>query len=105
MTDFPTYRDLPGDWIESAACRQHDPEAWFPMSTPGRSNVQRAAELARKTDEAVAICLRCPVRRKCLTTALEHERTHGTESIHGIYGGLGPDQRAALIRKERADVA
>lgn len=91
MTDFPTFRDLPGDWIESAACAGQDPEIWFPMADPGRSNIQRAADLRRTTRLAIAICTTCPVRQRCLDFALDHER-RALESIHGIYGGLRPER-------------
>jgi hypothetical protein len=46
--------------------------------------------------QAVDICSACPVRRDCLTYALESERTDGLRI--GIWGGLGPYERTALAK-------
>jgi WhiB family transcriptional regulator, redox-sensing transcriptional regulator len=75
------------DWRERAACRDEDPELFFPVSEMGPS--------ARQVDQAKAVCARCPVRARCLTYALEN----GLD--HGIYGGTTETERRLLRRRER----
>jgi len=61
------------DWRHRAACRDEEPELFFPIGDVGPSRRQIA--------EAKAICGRCPVREECLGWAL------GVQSF-GIAGGL-----------------
>ena len=46
------------DWWRSAACREADPELFFPVTAhgPGADDVARAKE----------VCVGCRVRRECL---------------------------------------
>lgn len=67
-----------GDWKEDGACRQIDPDLWFPRSC--NSTHTRAA----------SICARCPVRRACLAWALVFDERFG------IWGGLDPAERRPL---------
>lgn len=76
------------DWRDRAACRDEDPELFFPISTGGPSLRQIA--LAKQ------VCRRCPVRSDCLDWAL----TTGQDA--GVWGGLGPAERRALARTRRA---
>jgi WhiB family transcriptional regulator, redox-sensing transcriptional regulator len=75
------------DWRERAACRDEDPELFFPLSDQGPG--------ARQADEAKAVCARCPVRERCLEYALDN----GLD--HGIFGGLTETERRGLRRRSR----
>lgn len=57
------------DWRHYAACRDEDPDLFFPVSEagPGAEQVQRA-----KT-----VCARCPVQQECLNYAVEAGLDHG----------------------------
>jgi WhiB family transcriptional regulator, redox-sensing transcriptional regulator len=73
------------DWRHRAACRDEDPELFFPIGTTGPAAEQTAA--------AKAVCARCPVSHDCLTWALE------TGQDAGVWGGLDEDERRALKRR------
>jgi WhiB family redox-sensing transcriptional regulator len=75
------------DWRHLAACRDEEPELFFPVGTNGPALLQTA--------EARSVCLRCPVRSTCLSWALES----GQDT--GIWGGLTEDERRALKRRNR----
>jgi len=77
------------DWRESGACAQADPDLFFPISSAGRSLGQIA--------KAKAICAGCPVRRRCLDFALEHDL------MYGIWGGSTPLDRQAWQRERRRE--
>jgi len=68
-------------WRDAAACREEDPDLFFPVSSqgPGRLQEQRAKE----------VCARCPVSRECLAWALAHEQ------VAGVWGGLTEEERRA----------
>jgi len=74
------------DWRQRAACRDADPELFFP--TDGRS--ARAQVRAAKL-----ICLGCPVSGTCLSWAL----ASGQEA--GIWGGLTEDERRRFVNGRR----
>jgi len=67
------------DWRHRAACRDFDPELFFPVSETGPG--------ARQVAQAKAVCARCPVRAECLDYALDN----GLD--HGIFGGLTEQER------------
>lgn len=71
-------------WAEFAACKDEDPELFFPVSEVGPGE--------RQTAQAKAVCARCPVRDLCLGFALEN----GLD--HGVFGGTTPDERRKLTR-------
>lgn len=75
------------DWRHGAACRDEDPELFFPITETGPG--------ARQVDRAKAVCARCPVRERCLEYALER----GLD--HGIFGGTTETERRALRRRGR----
>ncbi|MFJ1896165.1 MULTISPECIES: WhiB family transcriptional regulator [unclassified Streptomyces] len=75
------------NWRERAACREEDPDLFFPIGTTGPALVQ--------TEDAKAVCRGCPVRAECLRWALEN----GQDT--GVWGGLGEDERRALKRRSR----
>jgi WhiB family transcriptional regulator, redox-sensing transcriptional regulator len=70
------------DWWHRAACRHEDPELFFPVGTTGPALDQLA--------EAKTVCHRCPVAADCLAWALD------TGQRHGVWGGLGEDERHEL---------
>ena len=73
------------DWRDQAACRDADPELFFPDDNT------RSARAQVKT--AKLICRGCPVTATCLNWAL----ARGQEA--GIWGGLTEDERRRLPRR------
>lgn len=73
------------DWRHEAACRDEDPELFFPIGNTGPALVQ--------IEEAKAVCRRCSVVDECLRWALE------TGQDAGVWGGLSEDERRALKRR------
>jgi WhiB family redox-sensing transcriptional regulator len=80
-------RDSHPDWRDDAACRDADPELFFP------DDGTRSARVQVKT--AKLICRGCPVSATCLSWAL----ASGQEA--GIWGGLTEDERRRLHRRGR----
>jgi WhiB family transcriptional regulator, redox-sensing transcriptional regulator len=79
------------DWRVNAACRDADPELFFPDGAIGSARAQRAQRAQVKT--AKLICRGCPVSATCLNWAL----ASGQEA--GIWGGLTEDERRRLHRR------
>ncbi|TDB75885.1 WhiB family transcriptional regulator [Actinomadura sp. KC216] len=73
------------DWRHRAACRDVDPELFFPIGNTGPAILQ--------IEEAKQVCRRCDVSDACLRWALES----GQDS--GVWGGMGEDERRALKRR------
>ncbi|GLZ05462.1 transcriptional regulator WhiB [Actinomadura sp. NBRC 104412] len=73
------------DWRHRAACRDVDPELFFPIGNTGPALLQ--------IEEAKQVCRRCDVTDACLMWALES----GQDS--GVWGGMGEDERRALRRR------
>jgi WhiB family transcriptional regulator, redox-sensing transcriptional regulator len=71
-------------WRDHAACRDADPDIFFPIGESGPALDQ--------IDEAKRICRTCPAQAPCLTWALEHQITDG------IWGSNTPEERY-VIRK------
>ena len=76
------------NWREDAACRDADPELFFPVGTAGPAQHQ--------IREARRICRGCPARAPCLAWALHHGITDG------VWGGTTEEQRRALRSLARA---
>ncbi|ASR34584.1 transcription factor WhiB [Prauserella marina] len=72
------------DWRHEAACRDEDPELFFPVSAMGPG--------ARQSERAKAVCARCPVRSECLEYAID------TGLDYGIFGGTTEVERRDLVR-------
>jgi WhiB family redox-sensing transcriptional regulator len=72
------------DWRHRAACRDEDPELFFPIGTTGPALLQ--------VEDAKAVCRRCSVIDDCLAWSIES----GQEA--GVWGGLAEDERRAVIR-------
>lgn len=73
------------DWRHLAICRSEDPELFFPVGTSGPALLQ--------TEQAKAICRRCPVAEECLAWAF----SSGQDA--GVWGGLSEDERRTIRRK------
>ena len=73
------YRDRA--WMVDALCRTKGMDLFFPE----RNSSNRSATLLHSERVAKALCVRCPVRRKCL----EYGRNEGD----GIWGGTLPGER------------
>lgn len=73
------------DWRSCAACRDEDPELFFPIGNTGPA--------LQQTKEAKSICHTCPVIEQCLQFALE------TGQNFGVWGGMSEVERLALKRR------
>jgi WhiB family transcriptional regulator, redox-sensing transcriptional regulator len=69
-------------WAGRGACRNHDPELWFPIGDGDQAAVKTA----------VGVCRGCPVRTECLDYAI-----HRGEP--GIWGGTTEGERRHLRRE------
>ena len=67
-------------WAAFAACRDRDPDVFFPFTADGEA-------------EAIRICRGCPVQIDCLEFALE------AKIRFGVWGGLTEKQRHTLRRQ------
>ncbi|HVW79322.1 MAG TPA: WhiB family transcriptional regulator [Mycobacteriales bacterium] len=72
------------DWRHRAACRDEDPELFFPIGTTGPALLQ--------VDQAKAVCRRCDAVDECLTWAIDSDQDAG------VWGGLSEDERRAVRR-------
>jgi WhiB family redox-sensing transcriptional regulator len=80
----------PANWRDLAACRDTDPDLFFPVGTTGAAVDQISA--------AKIVCETCPVKQPCLEFALL------TNQDSGVWGGMSEDERRKLRRvwiKER----
>jgi WhiB family transcriptional regulator, redox-sensing transcriptional regulator len=77
------------DWRNQAACRDEDPELFYPVGNTGPALLRIA--------EAKAVCQRCPVNAECLDWALVSKQEWG------VWGGLSEDERRALTRDAAAE--
>jgi len=73
------------DWRHRAACRDEDPELFFPIGNTGPALLQ--------IEDAKAVCRRCDVIDQCLQWALESGQGAG------VWGGMSEDERRALKRR------
>ena len=77
----------PRVWRNSAACRDTDPDLFFPVGQTGPA----IAHIAN----AKQVCTTCAVKRECLEYALM------TNQDAGIWGGLTEDERRQIRRERR----
>jgi WhiB family redox-sensing transcriptional regulator len=70
------------------ACRDEDPEIFFPIAEQGPALAQVSA--------AKAVCLRCAVSTACLSFGLQ-------TSQEGIWGGTTREARRALRPRPHAE--
>ena len=72
-------RDAAGmDWRNYAACRNVDPDLFFPLGTVGASLPQ--------IERAKQVCRTCPVAKTCLRWALDNGDA-------GVWGGTTEEER------------
>lgn len=76
------------DWMERAACRDADPETFFP----------ERGDFAAARD-AKAICAGCDVAPDCLEFALANDLWYG------VWGGVSDRERRRIRRRERRRAA
>ena len=76
---------MPMEWRRDAACRNQDPELFFPIGTGDASGLQVKA--------AKAVCHRCPVIASCLAWATANG------PVAGIWGGTTEGERASVRRR------
>jgi WhiB family transcriptional regulator, redox-sensing transcriptional regulator len=74
----------PREWRDTAACRDTDPDLFFPVGTTGAAVDQ--------IDAAKGVCNECPVQAMCLQFALL------TNQDSGVWGGTSEDERRKLRR-------
>lgn len=78
-------RDALSSFADRGGCVGSPPGSFYPgTDSPG---------FAQKEREAKAVCGRCPVRRECLTYALDYGESFG------IWGGYGERGRRRLRRR------
>jgi WhiB family transcriptional regulator, redox-sensing transcriptional regulator len=70
------------DWRRHAACRDTDPELFFPIGTTGQALEQ--------IDEAKAVCRSCEAQQPCLEFAL------ATNQESGVWGATSEEERRKL---------
>lgn len=76
------------DWRHRAACRDEDPELFFPAGTSG--------PMLRQIAEAKAVCQRCPVAGECLEWALHRGEV-------GIWGDTTEEERRFVSARTGTD--
>ena len=83
----PAVTDRRLGWLDLGACRDEDPDLFFPIASAGPGLAQVAA--------AKAVCGRCTVREACLRFALE------THQDSGVWGGMSEEERRTVRRRRR----
>jgi WhiB family transcriptional regulator, redox-sensing transcriptional regulator len=73
-------------WRYRAACRDEEPDLFFPIGNSGPALGQLA--------EAKSVCRACPVVGECLAWAME------TGQGSGVWGGMSEDERRELRRAQ-----
>jgi WhiB family redox-sensing transcriptional regulator len=76
---------IEGDWRAYAACREGDPDLFFPAGTTGSA--------VKLIESAKAICAECDVNAPCLDFAL------ATNQDSGVWGGTDESERRKLRRQ------
>jgi WhiB family redox-sensing transcriptional regulator len=73
------------EWRRNAACRDTDPDLFFPVGTTGPAIEQIA--------NAKAVCQQCDAQAACLEFAI------ATNQDSGIWGGTSEEERRQLRKK------
>lgn len=89
--NMPATATRPLEWLNLGACRDEDPDLFFPITSAGPARAQVTA--------AKAVCARCTVRDACLRFALEARQDHG------VWGGMNEDERRAIRRARDGQAA
>ena len=70
------------EWRKDSACRDTDPDLFFPVGTTGPAIEQ--------IEQAKAVCRQCSAQSLCLEYAID------TNQDSGIWGGTSEDERRQL---------
>ena len=73
------------EWRRDAACRDTDPDLFFPVGTTGPAIEQ--------IETAKAVCRQCSAQTLCLEYAID------TNQDSGIWGGTSEEERRKLRRQ------
>ena len=76
------------EWRRQAACRDTDPDLFFPVGTTGPAIVQ--------IENAKAVCRQCDAQAECLEYAI------ATNPDSGIWGGTSEEERRKLRKRYAA---
>ena len=76
------------EWRRTAACRDTDPDLFFPVGTTGPAIEQIA--------NAKAVCRQCESQTACLEYAI------ATNQDSGIWGGTSEEERRQMRRQAAA---
>lgn len=76
------------EWRRGAACRDTDPDLFFPVGTTGPAIEQ--------IESAKAVCRSCPAQTQCLEYAID------TNQDSGIWGGTSEDERRQIRKRQQA---
>ncbi len=76
------------EWRRVAACRDTDPDLFFPVGTTGPAIEQIST--------AKAVCAECEAQVDCLEFAI------ATNQDSGIWGGTSEDERRQLRKQQAA---
>ncbi|WP_420640337.1 WhiB family transcriptional regulator [Candidatus Poriferisocius sp.] len=78
-----------GDWRCQAACRDTDPDLFFPIGSTGMALEQ--------IESAKVVCRACAAQAACLEFAL------ATNQDSGVWGGTSEEERRAIRRRRVAE--
>jgi len=81
------------DWRADAACKGLDPEQFFSSD----DDIYTKHERQEREATAKAVCVRCDVKRDCLSYAI------AAGERYGIWGGLNAQERRALVRNRTSE--
>jgi WhiB family redox-sensing transcriptional regulator len=76
------------DWRRHAACRDTDPDLFFPVGTTGPA--------VEQIDSAKTVCRQCEAQADCLDFAIV------TNQDSGVWGGTSEEERRVLRRQHVA---
>lgn len=79
----------PTKWSDHAACLGHPVDWWFAPEHQGYPAIARQ------------ICQGCPVRLKCLDWATSINDNGQVQELHGMWGGMSPEERRAIVRRRQ----
>lgn len=89
MLTTTTTTTITTDWRQLAACRDSEPNLFFPVGSTGPAIDQIV--------EAKRICATCGVQEECLQYALESNQEAG------VWGGYAEDERRRLRKRWLAE--
>lgn len=79
------------DWRTQGACRDEDPDLFYPTGNGGRALWQ--------TEQAKRVCRHCPVLERCREGVLERKEPFG------VWGGMSEQERNGIRRSHQYSAA